>query len=295
MSLLSDAIEAAEANAGKVSVPYSQIPAVPPEDLWPGVVPLRQVTMLAAPGKTGKGLVIAAAAGIVTSGAPWPGDPPGLRREPGSVIIVAPEDDPNEDMAWRLRAAGANLSLVRDLTVLPDGSPFFLPDRKDELRQAVAEAAENGPPARLIALDPVLAMASGTLSSARGARAFTGPLQDIARETGAAVMLTNHTTKDDQTIAGSKSLTDACRVVWLLSRVTADQNDRRRAMVLWASNRMMREHVPVLITGNGTDVRAVFAEGDAPPGSRASKLRLVPSKPVGGKNSPLSRWQEGRK
>jgi len=333
MSDIGDLLNTAIADAGgyregPAAVPFSEIPAIGPEDLWPGVIPLRQVTMIAAPGKTGKGLVIAAIAGLVSSGRPWPGET--ASRDPGSVIIVAPEDDPNEDLAWRLRAAGANLELVRDLTITPNGLPFMLPDSVPLLRQAIREISDTGPPVRLIALDPLLAMSSGTLSTARGARAVTTPLQDIARESGAAVLLSNHTVKDDQTIAGSKSLTDACRVVWILERLPdAARDNPRRILRLWASNRDMREMVPVLIEGAGTDAHVIFAHRESRiPGSRAAKLRLVPEQqeapeqpepqrepsappgkaparlqsnkpgpPVGGSESPLAVWrrrQEGR-
>lgn len=259
------------AAAESLTVPFSEIPAIPATELWPGVIPNRTPVFLVAPGGTGKGLAIAAIAALVTTGRPFPGEKTG--SEPGQVIIVAPEDDPNEDMAFRLRAAGADLSLVLDLTVLPDGSPFLLPGNIPDLQRAITEAEEGGPPVKLVALDPLAAMAENGLGSVRNARDVIGPLQDLCRDYGGAMILSHHTTKDGKVVAGSKALTDAARLVWMIT-VAPDDADAR-VMTPWKSNRATTEKVRYRIEGDGASVRAVFTGPEtAVPGSRAARLRL---------------------
>lgn len=269
---VSSSIVTGDWDGAALTVPFSQIPAIPATSLWPGVIPNRTPVLLVAPGGTGKGLVIARIAALTTTGEPFPGQVQG--REPGSAIVVAPEDDANEDMSFRLRAAGADLSLVRDLTVLPNGSPFTLPGNIPELAQAITEVNdEGGPPVRLVALDPLLAMSENGLSSMRAARGVIYPLQEVARSYGGAMILSHHTTKDESVIAGSKTLTDAARMVWLIKRAPDDPD--ARIMTEWKSNRRTAGTVRYRIEGDGEDVRAVFTGPEsAVAGSRAARLRL---------------------
>jgi RecA-family ATPase len=258
------------AAAESLTVPFSEIPAIPATELWPGVIPNRTPVFLVAPGGTGKGLAIAAITALVTTGRPFPGEDRG--REPGQVIIAAPEDDPNEDMAFRLRAAGADLSLVRDLTMLPDGSQFLLPGNVPDLQRAITEAEASGPPVKLVALDPLAAMAENGLGSVRNARDIIGPLQDTCRDYGGAMILSHHTTKDGKVVAGSKALTDSARLVWMIA-VAPDDADAR-VMTPWKSNRAATEKVRYRIEGDGESVRAVFAGQGTSPSGRSARLRL---------------------
>lgn len=257
-----------------LTIPFSEIPPIPATELWPGVIPNRTPVLLVAPGGTGKGLGIAAVTARVTTGIPFPGEVQG--REPGQVILVAPEDDANEDMSFRLIAAGADRELVRDLTLLPDGSRFLLPRNEPELRRAISEANSSGPPVRLVTLDPLLALSENGLSSRKAVREVMYPLLEIAQDYGIAIILSHHTNKDGKTIAGSRELTDIARLVWLIERDRED--DAMRTMKVWKSNRKTVESVRYRIEGDGPDVRAVFSSGeDTGPKSRAARLRLAES------------------
>ena len=76
-----------------LTVPFSRIPAIAATELWPGIVPNRTPVFFVAPGGTGKGLAIAKIAAMTTTGEPFPGQVQG--REPGQVVMVAPEERPN--------------------------------------------------------------------------------------------------------------------------------------------------------------------------------------------------------
>lgn len=276
MSELGEALAAAttEATEASLTVTFDQIPAIPARYLWPGVLPYRTPVMLAAPGGTGKGLAIAAITALVTTGRPFPGEPEGT-REPGSVIIVAPEDDANEDLAFRLRASGANLALVHDLTYLPDGSPFTLPGSLDDLRDAITEIGGAGPPVRLVALDPLMALAERSLGSARAARDIVEQLQAVARDTGVAMIVSHHTVKSGA-IAGNGELVNAMRLVWRVA--AAKDSPGIRVMTVEKTNREAGPSVRYRIEGEGELARAVFCrpeDGASVPGSRAARLRLV--------------------
>jgi hypothetical protein len=255
-----------------LTIPFSDIPAIPATALWRGVIPNRTPVLVVAPGGTGKGLLIAKVTAITTTGEAFPGEDQG--REPGQVITVAPEDDANEDMAFRLRAAGADPSLVRNLTVLPNGAPFQLPANFPELRAAIAEAGETGPPVKLVTLDPLQAICENGLGSPKAVKSVIWELQSIAQDYGGAMILSHHTTKNENVVAGSKMLTDAARLVWLIKRAPDDPD--ARLMTPWKSNRRTGDPVRYRIEGDGENVRAVFTGPEtAVPGSRAAKLRLA--------------------
>ena len=288
-SILGAALNALEAREPPLAVPLSTVPAINPKHLWPGVIPFRSPVMWAGPGKTGKGLAIAAVGGVLTTGRPFPGEPYGTVHEPGGMIIVAPEDDANEDLVFRFRAAGADLDLVQVMTFLPDGSRFVWPGNKAQLKRAVT-AMQKDVKNVLVAIDPLMPVTRSRLTG--NVWAFTDPLTELAQDTGAAVLVSHHTTKDPRNIAGSKSLTDAFRSVWQLQRRDEDdQEDPWRMLECVQANRETGGPFWLQIEGSGTEARAVFmaAEPDATePGSRASRLRMEPER---GATGPIAMYR----
>ena len=213
-------ILAVKDQASMMAVPFSLIPEKEVDPLWLGWVLRRHVTMLVAPGGTGKGLLTIDMGARVTKGKGFPDEPEGTVREPEAVVIVAPEDDANEAVAWRLKAAGADLSLVFNLTVFPDGSQFTLPGsvKDGSLKRAMDEIEEvAGVKVGLVIIDPLFAVVARPLTTNPAARAVIDPLEHLANESGAAVVLTHHTVKSGKT-AGSKGLTDAVRCVLRIER-----------------------------------------------------------------------------
>jgi hypothetical protein len=263
--------------APDLTVPFSQIPAIPTRWLWQDVIPYGTATMWVGPGGIGKGLAIAAAAALVTTGLPFPGE---LEpREPAAVIMIAPEDDANEDLAFRLEAAGADMSLVKLLTYLTDGSRFRLPANIPDLQEAIAEiragtASQPGVPVGLVVLDPLRPLCGKSITPAV-VESVVLPLQDLAREEDVGMIVSHHTTKDERVVAGSKALTDALRLVFMVSQTG---KDGQRIMRTWKSNKGSDAKVPFTISGEDTGAHATFASGqdEKPlPGSRSARLRLL--------------------
>lgn len=206
-------------------------------------IPYGDVTVVYGEGSLGKGRSIASIIGAVTTGRPV-----GLDTDadaPGDVIVMLPEDKPGEQVVGRLIAAGADLSRVHDLTRLDGGTRFkFSANAKtagalpvlrsyiDHLRRsclcgetfsdamalvqhlAQVPLPEHGPRnPRLVVGDPVTALVGdGTIQTNKGARAFIEPIQDLADDTGVAVVLVMHPTKAGK-LQGSGAIRDAARVV----------------------------------------------------------------------------------
>jgi KaiC/GvpD/RAD55 family RecA-like ATPase len=217
--------------AGMPAVPFTMIPGVPVVPLWPGWIARRHVTLVVAPGGTGKGLLAVDVGARTTTGRPWPGEPEDATREPEGVVIVAPEDDPNEALAYRLAAARADPALVWNLTELPDRSPFQLPGSLPEMRGTLKFIRNQGVRPGLVILDPMMAMVDRPVSTNIGARRVLAPLQQFARDEDVAVLLTHHTVKSGQA-AGSKAITDACRHVLRIGRA----NELVRVITVEKSN-----------------------------------------------------------
>lgn len=201
---------------------YEKLPRIP---LWLKHLYRGTVTLIAGAGGCGKGLTAIHCAATVVKGGLFPGETEQTTRDrsPGSVIIVAPEDDPNEDIAWRLGAAldgqgltEDELKRVYDMTETEDGEPFDLNNGGVEsiarLRKAIDALADTEYPVRLVIIDPLLAVCD-TLSTNRQARKSMRPLMKLAKETGVAVLVTHHTVKDGK-IASSKGLIDVLRLVF---------------------------------------------------------------------------------
>ena len=90
-----------------MAVSYAEIPELPTLWLWDQRIPRGDVTLLFGEGAVGKGRMLCDLIARVTTGAPMPLCAEG--SDPGSVIVIQPEDDPNEQVAARLRASGADL------------------------------------------------------------------------------------------------------------------------------------------------------------------------------------------
>jgi hypothetical protein len=240
---------------------YADIPALPTQWLWQDRLPRGDVSLLAAPGGTGKGMLLCDLAARVTTGRPMPGET--APSEPGSVILIAPEDDPSETVAWRLRAAEANLSRVHDLTLLDSGSPFELsasPLREGNVAQ-LREAIDQISDARLVVIDPLMAaIAAGSVATNLGARRVLAPLQRLAKETGVTIVVSHHTVKSGA-IAGSKGLIDAARVVYRVSRDA--ENPAVRVIALEKSNVLgAAGDLRYTLAGDGHGTRVVWLSRD---------------------------------
>lgn len=239
---------------------YAEIQPVEPEWLIPGWVQLGGVTYVAGDGGVGKSFLTADWASRVTHGAAWPVGDGIATVQPGSVILVSAEDDPNMSMAYRLRASGANLARVYDMT-----SDFTLPDGLDGLREDITEIGD----VRLVVIDPLAAVSSIPLTSGnvRIRNKLSMPLERFARATGAATVVIHHTVKSGRT-AGAKAITDAARNVLKITR--SAQDERIRVISIDKTNVVddRAGDIAYTLTGAGLDTHVEYlALPDAPTGA----------------------------
>ena len=217
-------------------------------------IPLEDVTLIFGPGAIGKGRVICSVIAAVTTGRPVGMDEDGA--VPGDVITITPEDRAGRDMRPRLESAGADMARVHDMTRLDGGGRFKLsatpshPGHLSHLRGYLEQIVADGGNPRLVVIDPVSKVVGwGNITTKAGANHLTECLQDFAEDTGVAVILVAHTTKDGK-LEGSAGMMQGPRLVY---RLTADpSNDALRVLSVEKANNLPPAE----------DLRFMLTEGD---------------------------------
>ena len=241
---------------------YAQITPLDPEALWFGKVYFGNVTGIVGNGGIGKGFLVADLVSRVTRGAEMPDGTPG--PDAGSVILVTTEDDPNMAESYRLQAVGADLTKVHDMTTMRDGGQFSLPASIPALREAIYAIGD----VRMVVIDPLADVSEVSLSTGTVTirKKITNPLIRLARDTGVAIVLMMHTTKDGKTVQGSAGIVQALRS--LLS-VTRDAiNPAVRVLQVTKSNiaddsTLTQVRYTLTGKGRGTHVEYLSAESDS--------------------------------
>lgn len=208
------------ADVGALPIVYLDLPG-PMRDR----IPRGDVTLYAGAGQVGKGTSLV-----------WCAVAAALQGH--DVALVLPEDDPETAVRPRLDAALCELApghagdaefardvlgRIHDLTVSEQGAPFVL--------DATGKTAGSIPALRafvdehavqLVIIDPLLACLEGSIASNIGARRVLGPLMQLAKETGCAVIVSHHVVmvSGKPKVAGSQGLTDTVRLCYM---VTADR------------------------------------------------------------------------
>jgi putative DNA primase/helicase len=210
--------ETTEREAAGFATAYADVEPLEADWLLRDRIPKSELTILAALGGTGKGMLCCDLAARISRGITLPGDD---EAEPaGNVILVSTEDDPNVVTVNRLHAAGADMARVFDLSTV-NGAPFELPLHANVLRQAIEEIGN----VRLVVLDPLAGVAPVSLTSVAKVRGILAPLRQIAHDTGCAIVITHHLTKGKE-IAGSRAIIDGVRSVLTIDRDKVNPDNR---------------------------------------------------------------------
>jgi AAA domain len=185
------------------------------EWLWANLVPRAMPTVLGGFPGVGKSTILYDLAARVS-------------REGQTVLAVTAEDHLAAVVRPRLEAAGADLNLVRIVTI-----PITLPDDVGRLKELVREFE-----AALLILDPLVAFIGDGINTHRDhhVRRVLAPLADLAEETRAAVVVVIHTNKGVGSeplmrISGSIGFTGAARSVLLAADDPQDESRRILAVV----------------------------------------------------------------
>lgn len=242
---------------------YADITPLEPEWEISGLVPKSFVTLIMGDGGVGKGQLWADWAGRITTGRAMPNAPGDETPDaPRSVLLVTSEDDPNMSTAWRLRAAGANLGRVYDMT-----EDFEIPGSLDMLASKIDEIGDVG----MVVIDP-LADNLGIVPGTRRQVSLTSgnvtlrkhvmrPLERLARSKGIALVVIHHTVKSGR-MAGSKGISDAARMVLRITR--PDDTQPLRVITVEKTNIASgADVVGYNITGTWPDVRVSYVDAPA--------------------------------
>jgi hypothetical protein len=241
---------------------YADIDPLEPEWGIPGLVPKSFLTVVLGEGGVGKGQWWSNLAGLITTGSRLPRVPESEDPEAaGSVLLVTSEDDPNMSTAWRLRAAGANLAKVYDMT-----DDFSIPESLPELERQIDEIGD----VRLVIIDPLadnlgyvpgskrqISLTSGNVTLRRH---VMRPLERLARRKGIMLVVIHHTVKSGR-MAGSKGISDAARMVLRITR--PDPGNALRLITVEKTNIAGGDDiVGYTISGRWPDVHVTYV--DAP-------------------------------
>ena len=170
--------------------------------LWLGRFALGKLGILAGLPDEGKSMLLNyIAARITRAGLEWPNGEGQAPR--GNVILLTAEDDPEDTVAPRLEAAGADLDRVEIVSMVRERDNegrerermFSLADDLALLRQKIDEVGD----VRAILIDPITAYLgkAGSIDAYRDSdvRAVLTPLVYLARELRIAVIAVMHFNK----------------------------------------------------------------------------------------------------
>ncbi len=159
-----------------------------------GRIPFGMLTLLDGDPGLGKSLITSSYIARLTAGFPMP-----LADQchpPMNCLLLSAEDDPECTIMPRLRAARADMSRVFTIPTMNDVErgprPVMLPGDIDHLRSIVTKND-----IRFIVIDPIMAYLDSTIdtNSDSSVRLCLTALKDLARSTGAAILLVRHLNK----------------------------------------------------------------------------------------------------
>lgn len=219
---------------GLVSVCAADVVMRPIDWLWPTRIARGKVTLIAGDPGLGKTQLSMSLAAIVTAGMLWPVSDESA--EPGDVLLLSAEDDPEDTLVPRAKAAGADLARLHIVQAVCDVDRDGKPRRRaanlaDDLAAIELKAALL-PRAVMIIIDPVSAYL-GRADSHNNAevRALLAPVSELAARCRLAVVCISHLNKSTgpkalQRVVGSIAFTAAARAAYLVAREAEDSPRR---------------------------------------------------------------------
>lgn len=184
----------------------SEVVAEAVDWLWEGFIPVGYLTIWAGESGAGKSTVLADIAARVTTGSQWPGASQSVPRPPKRVLWLSSEDSTEEMIVPRLKAAGANLSLVQEVRGVKTArgrETFSIQDDLGQLAALLRKHRANGTPVGLLVLDPITSYLNGSrlrkvdLNDAGQLRSILEPTLVLAQAEAVAVVCVTHFGKDE--------------------------------------------------------------------------------------------------
>ena len=210
--------------------------------LWPGVLALGKLVIIAGHPGLGKSQVCICVCAIVSAGGKWPVSEETCDK--GSVLILSAEDGAEDTIVPRLKAVDANLENIHIVQAVKldkeKERAFDLTRDVEQLRHTV-KRIDN---VRLIVVDPISAY-MGNIDSHRNTevRAALTPVVEFAEEIGACLLCVTHLNKGGQgnatsRVSGSIAFIASARASYL---VTRDNDDHDLRLMLPLKNNLAKD------------------------------------------------------
>jgi hypothetical protein len=235
---------------------FATLPPAPIPWLWPGRLPVAQISLLVSRPGVAKSLLTTDLAARISTGSPWPD---GSTCPQGSVILISLEDDPAQVIRPRLLAHNADLSKIHILTTLHDLAKctttpdlFFNIERYAPLEDALSIL----PDCKLVIFDPIAAFFPGSdIRHDPIIRKSLSTLFHLAQRYGPAILLVHHLRNRDrgyadQRILGGSAFTSISRNIWHLMR---DPEQKSRRLFLSGKSNFAPESPALAFTITNTD------------------------------------------
>jgi putative DNA primase/helicase len=218
---------------------FSDIPAERVNWLWKGRIPREMLTLLVGLEGDGKSMYAAYIMAQVSTGRPW-ADERDVGREPGSVLYLTTEDDPNKVTSPRLLSAEADMSKIAMISGFKDGERVKSLTNLTDQMAVLMNAAAQMPDLKLIVIDPISAYMEGKNENRNSeVREYLNPLVQLAKGRKLAVIGITHLNKNEEAsslsrVLGSRAFTATPRAVWLVRKdpYKKDQSDPDRFLVV---------------------------------------------------------------
>jgi hypothetical protein len=215
--------------------------------LWRPYIPAGRITVIAGDPGLGKSTIAIDICSRISRGAVMPGDTE-RTQSMGSCAIATAEDHTAETIIPRLIAAGANRSRIKILRKMErDGERRYL-SLPDDLKALHDYIVRKG--IRLFVIDPLNAFLSAGTDTYKDhdVRLAMGPLEDIAEETGCAILIIAHLNKKEDAstlyrVGGSIGFIGAARSVLAVSKNEQDNADMK---VLYSLKANLARNPPAL-------------------------------------------------
>lgn len=211
----------------------SDFSGIPYKFLWYPFLPVREYSLMAAPGGSGKGMAMALIASYISRGDRLPEETPcpeALRAtdtdEPRKVIIISTEET-GDTISEKIEISGGNADniITLDKEAAPKaGLNLAEPSGISRLKSIIE--SEN---AILTIIDPIQGFLDEKTDMNRMAsvRSIMASISNVAAETNSSILLIGHTRKGGEgelndSIAGSVDIVNAARSVFC---ITPDYED----------------------------------------------------------------------
>jgi putative DNA primase/helicase len=216
----------------------SDVVPKPVDWLWKGWLVAGKVNLLGGVPGTGKTNIATTMSAIVSSGGQWPD---GTKAKQGSVVFWSGEDNNEDTLNPRFRAAGADIVHVHTVGHVKQGDvcrSFDPAKDMDLLRLKLLPIKDI----RLIVIDPIASAVSCNSDKNAEVRRALQPLVDLAEELQCAVVGITHFSKGTngrapiERITGSLAFGALARVVLVATKQEAKGTCPERCMLLRAKS-----------------------------------------------------------